>query len=126
MTNKLETYKCEICGNIVEVLQEGAGELVCCGENMTLLKEHQAPVDDAHYAHVEYVDNITKKVTFNHPMTSEHHFDYIEAISNDGKYVKRKFLNENEAPELSFKCDCKEGFYIRLYCNIHGLWITRI
>jgi desulfoferrodoxin-like iron-binding protein len=31
-----EIYKCEICGNIVEVLEAGGGELICCGQPMVL------------------------------------------------------------------------------------------
>jgi superoxide reductase len=27
-------YKCEICGNVVKVVEDGGGELVCCGEPM--------------------------------------------------------------------------------------------
>ena len=126
MTKKNEIYKCQICDNVVEVTRSGVGELVCCSKEMSLMEEHVAQQENAHFAHVEYVDEITKKVTFNHPMTSVHHFEYIEAISNDGKYIKRKYLEETQAPELSFKCDCKEGFYIRLLCNLDGVWVTRI
>ncbi len=126
MTKKLELYKCEICGNVVEITHEGDGVLVCCGEDMNLLEAHEAPEQDAHYAYVENVDEITKKVTIKHPMTPEHHIDFIEAVSNDEKFVKRKFLQETEPAELIFKCNCKEGFYIRLYCNIHGVWTTCI
>jgi len=125
MTKKLEIYKCQVCGNIVEVTHEGIGVLVCCGQNMNLLTEHDAPNDNAHYGHLETLDEITKKVYFNHVATPEHHIEYIEIISNDGKFLKRKNLSETETPEITFKCDCKEGFYIRLYCNIDGVWTTR-
>ena len=125
MTKKLEMYKCEICGNIVEVTHEGFGGLVCCNQNMILLDEHQAPADNAHYAHIEKLSDIQKKIHFNHPMTQEHHIEYIEVISSDYKYIKRKFLHYSDKPELSFKCDCTEGFYVRLYCNLDGVWTTK-
>jgi len=35
-TKKGQVYKCEICGNVVEVKEEGVGTLVCCGKNMVL------------------------------------------------------------------------------------------
>ena len=125
MTKKLEIYKCDICGNVVEVTHEGIGALVCCNQNMKLLQENRADNNNAHFAHTEIISDIQKRVYFNHPMTPEHHIEYIEVISNDNKYIKRKFLNENDKAEISFKCDCKEGFWIRLYCNLDGVWITK-
>ena len=125
MTQKLEIYKCEICGNVIEITHNGANSLVCCNQDMELLEEHRANENDAHFAHVENLSEIQKRVFFNHPMTKEHHIEYIEIISNDHKYLKRKFLSETDSPEISFKCDCKEGFYVRLYCNLDGVWISR-
>ena len=40
MTKRLQIYKCEVCGNIVEVLHEGVGELVCCNQPMKLMQEN--------------------------------------------------------------------------------------
>ena len=54
MPEKLEVYKCEACGNIVEVLHGGAGELVCCGEPMVHLVENT--VDAAKEKHVPVVE----------------------------------------------------------------------
>ena len=125
MTNKMEIYKCEVCNNVVEITHAGFGTLVCCNQDMALQGEHEANENNAHFAHIENISDIQKKVSFRHPMTSQHHIEYIEIISNDHKYIKRKFLNENDAPEISFKCDCKEGFYVRLYCNMDGVWISK-
>lgn len=125
MTKKLEIYKCEICGNVVEITHEGVGSLECCNQDMKLLQEYYPEKDNAHFAHKEKLSDIQNKVFFNHPMTPEHHIEYIEVISNDEKYIKRKFLNSDDEPEISFKCDCKEGFYIRLYCNLDGVWTTK-
>ncbi len=129
MTEKLELYRCEICNNLVEVEHEGAGTLVCCNEDMKLLHEHEANSQNAHFAHVEEIENSDGikhiKVKFNHVMTKEHHIEFIEAISKDKKYVKRKFLNEDETPEMTIRCHCDKGFYIRLYCNKDGGWVTK-
>lgn len=125
MTQKMELYKCRVCSNVVEVTHEGVGTLVCCGEDMELLKENTPDVQNAHFAFVEELDEITKRVVIKHVMTPTHHIEFIEAISNDGKYIKRKYLSQTEPAQMSFKCDCKEGFYIRLYCNLDGLWTTR-
>ncbi len=126
MTERLELYKCSVCSNVVEVTNEGVGVLVCCGQNMELLNENIADSSNAHYAIVENIDEITKNIRFNHVMTPEHHIEFIEVISNDGKYLKRKFLEEIEPAQLTFKCDCKEGFYVRLYCNRDGCWKTLV
>jgi len=125
MTEKMELYKCKVCSNVVEVTHAGEGTLVCCGEDMTLMEEHTPDIENAHFAFVEELDEVTKKVVIKHVMTPVHHIEFIEAISNDGKYIKRKYLSETEPCEMSFKCDCKAGFYIRLYCNLDGVWVTR-
>ncbi len=125
MTEKLELYKCVSCTNVVEVVHDGVGELVCCDAAMDKMGENTPNPENAHFAHVERLDGETKKVFFNHPMTPEHHIEFIEAISMDGKYVKRKFLKENEPAEMYFRCDCKEGYIIRLLCNLDGVWTTK-
>ncbi|MBQ8476470.1 desulfoferrodoxin FeS4 iron-binding domain-containing protein [bacterium] len=125
MTHKLEIYKCKICSNVIEVTHEGVGDLVCCNQNMTLMPEIEPSEENAHFAHIEKLSDIEKRIFFNHPMTPEHHLEYIEVISSDKKYLKRKFLKQDDNPELTFKCDCKEGFYVRLYCNIDGVYVTK-
>lgn len=126
MSNLQELFKCSVCSNTVEMTHVGVGTLVCCDEAMKLLEERQVEENDAHYAHIEQIDEITKKIYFNHPMTQEHHIEFVEVISNDKKYLKRKHFKIEEKPELIFKCECKEGFYVRNYCNIHNLSITKV
>ena len=109
MTEKFEIYKCDICGNIVEIVGEGAGQLVCCGENMNKLCE-QNQEEELQEKHKPVIEIEDKRVTIKvgkipHPMIPEHHIQFIEAISLDGKYLKRKYLEINENPELSFICN---------------------
>lgn len=129
MTEILELYKCGICGNVVEVEHAGEGVLVCCGEDMKHLEEFEAAIENPHFAHVEEIGEFEGgkiyKIHFNHVMTHEHHLEFIEVISNDKKFIKRKFLQETESPEMIFKCNCTEGFFVRLYCNRDGVWITK-
>ncbi len=122
MAQKLEVYKCDICGNIVEVLHSGRGELVCCGKPMTLFKENT--VDAAKEKHVPVIEKTADGVTVKvgevaHPMEEKHYIEWIELLV-DGK-AYRQFLNPGEAPEASFdiKADKVEA---REYCNLHGLW----
>ena len=126
MVKKFELYKCNICGNVVEVVSEGEGELVCCGEIMELLESHQEEtMAEKHKPVLTIVDkDVTIKVgEVPHPMIPEHHIEFIEAISLDGKYLKRKYLNIGEAPELKFFCN-SDTMKARELCNIHGLWET--
>ncbi len=122
MAEKLEIYKCEICGNIVEVVHGGKGELVCCGEPMKLFKENT--VDAAKEKHVPVIEKIDGgfKVSVGsvaHPMEEKHYIEWIEVIA-DGK-AYRQFLNPGDTPEAVFNIDADE-ITAREYCNIHGLW----
>ena len=122
MTERLQVYKCEVCGNIVEVLHEGVGELVCCGEPMKLLVE--GAVDAAREKHVPVIektaDGIKVKVgSAPHPMEEKHFIEWIEVIA-DGK-AYRQFLKPGEAPEATFNIDAQQ-LTAREHCNIHGLW----
>ncbi len=124
MTGRDQVYKCEICGNIVEVVHTGQGQLVCCGKPMVLFKENT--VDAAKEKHVPVVektsDGIKVKVgSVAHPMEEKHYIEWIEVIQPDGT-ADRKFLKPGEAPEAIF-CGIKEsGATVREYCNVHGLW----
>ncbi len=122
MAKKLEIYKCEVCGNIVEVVHGGAGALVCCNQNMKLMVENT--VDAAKEKHVPVIeiekDGILVKVgSVAHPMLAEHYIEWIELIA-DGK-AYRQFLNPGEKPEAFFNITAKE-VTAREYCNLHGLW----
>ena len=122
MTKQLQIYKCDICGNIVEMLHEGKGELICCGEPMKLFDEKTA--DSSTEKHVPVVEKVDGgfKVTVGsvaHPMEEKHYIEWIQIIA-DGK-VYREFLKPGAAPEAVFKIDADE-VTAREYCNIHGLW----
>ena len=122
MAQRYEVYKCEACGNIVEVLHGGQGELVCCGSPMVKMTENT--VDAAKEKHVPVVDgsggSLTVKVgEVAHPMEEKHYIEWIEVLA-DGK-VFRKYLNPGEKPEAAFTVEAA-GATAREYCNLHGLW----
>ena len=122
MTEKLQIYKCEVCGNIVEMLHAGAGELVCCGQPMKLFRENT--VDAAKEKHVPVIEKTAAGIKVKvgsvaHPMEEKHYIEWIEVIA-DGK-AYRKFLNPGEAPEATFELKA-EKVTAREYCNLHGLW----
>lgn len=122
MTERLQIYKCEICGNIVEVVHTGAGTLVCCGQDMKLLKEGET--DAATEKHVPVIEKVdggykVKVGEVAHPMEEKHYIEWIELIA-DGK-AYRQFLKPGDAPEATFKIDA-DDVTAREYCNLHGLW----
>ena len=117
-----QIYKCEVCGNIVEVMHGGKGELVCCGKPMKLLKE--GAVDAALEKHVPVIEKTESgfKVKIGeapHPMEEKHYIEWIEATA-DGKAYKQ-FLKPGDVPEAEFCIDA-DRITAREYCNIHGLW----
>jgi len=122
MTKRLEVYKCEICGNIVEVLNAGDGELVCCGQPMKLMVENT--VDAAKEKHVPVIEKISGGIKVSvgsvaHPMEEKHYIQWIELIA-DGK-AYRQFLNPGDKPEAIFSV-IATSLSAREYCNLHGLW----
>lgn len=125
MTKKLEMYKCEICGNFIEVVLAGIGELVCCEQPMTLQKANTT--DAAGEKHVPFFvkkdDELEIKIgSVEHPMTEEHYIQFIEVISADEKYVKRKYLTPPEKPVFALKGYDIGALTARELCNLHGLW----
>jgi len=122
----LEVYKCEKCGNIVELLHVGGGDLVCCGEPMKLLKENTS--DGAKEKHVPVVEKVSGgwKVTVGsvaHPMEEKHYIEWIELIA--GARVYRVNLKPGEKAEAVFLVDAAH-VVVREYCNLHGLWKTEV
>jgi superoxide reductase len=124
MTNLNEIYRCNVCGNIVEVLHTGVGQLVCCGQPMELLAEKT--VDEGKEKHVPVIEKTGKGVKVKvgsvpHPMEEEHHIEWIEILADGRAY--RKFLKPGDKPEAEF-CIKAEKIEAREHCNIHGLWTS--
>ena len=124
MAEVKEIYKCDACGNIVEVLHGGPGGLVCCGSDMRLFFENTA--DASKEKHIPVIEKtktgFTVKVgSVPHPMEEKHFIEWIELVA-DGRSF-REFLKPGQAPEAVF-CLCSETkeVYARAYCNLHGLW----
>jgi superoxide reductase len=122
MTQKLEVYKCNLCGNIVEVLHAGPGQLVCCGQPMNCLKENT--VDAAKEKHVPVIEKIAGGVKVKvgdvaHPMEEKHFIEWIEIIADGRSY--RQFLQPGQVPEAVFMIEAQD-ITAREYCNLHGQW----
>ncbi|MBN1620404.1 desulfoferrodoxin [candidate division WOR-3 bacterium] len=123
MTKKLQIYKCDICGNIVEVLHAGAEALVCCGQPMKLKDE--LTKEGAGEKHLPVIEKTEQEVkvkvgSVEHPMEDAHYIEWIEIQSGDK--VCKKFLKPGETPQAVFKNISEGEIVAREYCNIHGLW----
>jgi superoxide reductase len=123
MAKVREIYKCDVCGNIVEVVHAGVGELVCCGEPM---KKQDAKTEDASTEkHVPYIqktdEGILVKIGQNqdHPMEDKHFIEWIQLIADDKSY--RQYLHPGEKPQALFTISA-DRVEAREYCNVHGLW----
>ena len=123
MTKVREIYKCNICGNIIEVLHAGVGELVCCGEAMSLMDEKTE--DSTVEKHVPYVEKTSNGVIVkvgqkqDHPMEEKHFIEWIQIIADGISY--RKFLKPGDKPQAEFPVKA-DDLKAREYCNVHGLW----
>ncbi|MBC7074265.1 desulfoferrodoxin [Candidatus Parcubacteria bacterium] len=126
MIKEKQIYKCNICGNIVEVLHVGGGQLVCCGKPMELLEEKTEDVGkEKHVPVIEKTERgIRVKVgAIPHPMETNHYIEWIEIIV-DGK-AYRQFLRPGQKPEAEFEIVAK-NIVAREYCNLHGLWKVEV
>lgn len=122
MTKKQQIFKCEICGNIVEVLHAGEGQLVCCNQPMILLVENSE--DAAEEKHVPVIERtpegiLVKVGSTPHPMEEKHYIEWIQLIADDTSH--RAFLEPGSAPQALFKVTA-DTVTAREYCNVHGLW----
>ncbi|NPA49891.1 MAG: desulfoferrodoxin [Thermodesulfobacteria bacterium] len=122
MAERLEVYRCNICGNIVMVLHAGRGQLVCCNQPMELLKENTT--DAAQEKHVPVIEKVeggykVKVGSVPHPMEEKHYIEWIELQADGKSYIQ--FLKPGDAPEAFFKVEAEE-VTAREYCNLHGLW----
>ena len=126
MAKKLEIYKCDLCGNITEVMHGGKGAMQCCGQDMALLTENT--VDAAKEKHVPVIEKVDGGVKVKlgevaHPMEEKHYIEWIEIIVGD--MVCSQFLKPGDAPEATFKIEPDvviDNINARAYCNLHGHW----
>lgn len=125
MSERLQIYKCELCGNIIEVVHGAGGVMLCCGQPMQLLKANTT--DGAKEKHVPVIEPVNggykvKVGSAPHPMEAAHYIEWVELIVGEEAY--RKFLHPGEAPEATFMINVPDGVVVsaREYCNLHGLW----
>lgn len=127
MTEKLELYKCNICGNLVQVILPGDGELVCCGqpmEHMVPHQEEQNELAEKHTPEIEMIDGKRFVTLKHHPMENEHYIQFIEVYKKDKSCLHVKYFNPGEKAEFDITCLDEDINALEL-CNIHGLWRSK-
>lgn len=122
MVQRNQIYRCSVCGNIVEVLHVGGGQLVCCGKPTELLIEKKEDVGME--KHVPIIEKTNGKIKVKvgsvpHPMEEKHFIEWIEILVDDVSY--KKFLKPSDLPEAEFVVE-GENISAREYCTIHSLW----
>lgn len=126
--SKLEKiYRCQICGNLIEVLHEGNGTLVCCNQPMTELDEKEYEQGtEKHKPVLEITGNIATISIGDvlHPMEETHYIQFIELIVDRERYIK--YLKPYDIPVVEFLIpDNYDKISVKAYCNVHGLWVSR-
>ena len=127
MTKRHDVYKCSVCGNIVDMVQPGLGELFCCGKPMDLAQAKSE--DTGHEKHKPVVEKSKTLLTVTigsipHPMEEAHYIEWIEVITSE-ENAYRKFLKPGMPAQAKFE-NLTDVVLVRAYCNIHGLWETKI
>lgn len=124
MTEKFDLYKCQVCGNVVQVLLNGVGQLVCCEQPMTNMVPREETGNELAEKHTPVVEQEEDKRFVRlrmHPMSEEHYIQFIEVYTKDKKNLHLKFLEPNEVAEFDIT-NFEENLEALELCNIHGLW----
>lgn len=118
-----EIYRCALCGNVIEAVYSGEGDLSCCGQPMLLL-ENDPNADIS--KHLPVITSVAGGTEVNvgvveHPMALKHYIAFIEVVTKDDM-VLRAELKPDDKPKAFFPVPYKNVLYVREYCNLHGLW----
>lgn len=120
-----QIYRCEVCGNVISVVEGHPPIPVCCNQPMTLQKEKWTETEGKE-KHIPVVTIEGNKVSVRvgsipHPMEEAHHIELIEILGN-GKVIASARLKPGQKPEAEFCLESADGVTARAYCNLHGLW----
>lgn len=124
--NQGSYFKCNVCGNVVQVAFVGGGQLVCCGQPMVLLKENTTEASTEKHIPVIVKEENGYRISVGsvpHPMEEKHYIVLIELIVDGISY--KKYLKPGEKPEAFFEVKGKDVYALE-YCNLHGLWKGKI
>ncbi len=124
--NTMKIYRCELCGNIVMMLDDRQVVPHCCGQEMKLLEANTT--DATVEKHVPMIIKDGCNVTVHvgetiHPMTDEHFIQFIILETDKSAYIR--YLKSNDEPIVDFCLNDEKLLNVYEYCNIHGLWVKK-
>lgn len=122
MKHNRSIFKCEICGNIVGMIEDSSVSVSCCGQEMTPLVSNSTEAAVEKHLPVAKWEGDKLTVTIGpdaHPMTVEHHISWI-IVAGEG-LTQRITLAKTGAPSATFFLE-KRPVTVYGYCNLHGLW----
>ena len=120
-------YRCNHCGNLIGMVHDAGVPMMCCGEKMEALVPNTVEASAEKHLPVVTVDGDTLKVAIGsaaHPMVEEHFIEWVYVQTERGG--ARKALKPGEAPEVSFAMGGDKAIAVYAYCNLHGLWMTKL
>jgi superoxide reductase len=125
--SRIKFFRCDICGNIVGLIEDAGIPMVCCGEDMTELVANTS--EGAYEKHLPVAAVEGDKVTVSvgsvaHPMIQEHYIQWIYFETEQGG--QRKALKPGQEPKAVFALADDKAVAAYEYCNLHGLWKTEI
>lgn len=112
--DKVRFYACPSCGNIL--ISTGSASIFCCGRKL----ERMLPTDSSTAPNIKVEEIDTDYfVTFDHPMTKEHHISFVAYVKSDKVFLNR--LYPEQSPTCRFPKTTGGKLYI--YCIKHGLLV---
>lgn len=120
---ELEYYKCNICGNLFEIIDDSSVVPICCNEDMTRLEPNTTEAKGEYHIPEYKLENnkLTVKIGKEpHPMTNEHYIEFISIKTT--RTEQKKYLTPNDEPIAVFELNDEKLENVYCYCNIHGLW----
>ncbi|MGL5439798.1 MAG: desulfoferrodoxin family protein [Filifactoraceae bacterium] len=114
---------CKHCGNLVEMVHSAGVKIMCCGEAMEEIVANTTDASQEKHVPVVSVEESKVRVSVGsvaHPMTQEHHINWIYLVSDEG--VQRKHLAVDAQPDVEFYVSNQKNIEVYAYCNLHGLW----
>ena len=106
-------YICDHCGNLITTLHDAGVPMLCCGEKMRELIPNT--VEASGEKHLPAVE---------HPMVDVHHIQWLYVETAQGGHIR--YLHPGEAPRAVFELGDETPVAVYAYCNLHGLWMTKL
>ncbi|MDD6189527.1 MAG: desulfoferrodoxin family protein [Clostridiales bacterium] len=120
-------YICKHCGNIIGMVNSAGVPIVCCGEPMEELVPNSTDASQEKHVPVVTVDGDTVTVDIGsaaHPMLPEHYIEWVYLQTEHGG--QRKALKPGQEPKAVFVLKDDKAIAAYAYCNLHGLWVSKI